>query len=33
MTQREHLSNMNATWHSDKALEGMITPQEEIDGL
>jgi hypothetical protein len=30
MTKRELLSNKVATWHSDKTLKSMITPQEEI---
>jgi hypothetical protein len=30
MTKREHLSNKDATCYSEKTLNGMITPQEEI---
>jgi hypothetical protein len=30
MAKREHLSNVNATSHSEKTLKGMITPKEEI---
>jgi hypothetical protein len=30
MAKREHLSNVDATSHSDKTLEGMITPKGKI---
>jgi hypothetical protein len=32
MAKRERSSNRDATCHSDKTLEGMITPKEGIKG-